>query len=325
MEVFIAAFGETFIAMLVIFIIIITAGLLVRRRIVMEDQIQGLTRVTVNVFAPCLIFTNIVKSFDPGVQSFWWVLPLSSLLIASVGLLCGYLVFFRRVAMKKNMLAMCSLQNAGYLILPLGKVLYPNQFDEFALYVFLFIPVFSLILWSYGKYLCTSGETERIHLRALITPPFLACVVSLAIVFLNVSQYFNNRDQYFLHGILRAMYLLGEATVPLANFILGAILGTISLRIRPYLTDAIRVIGVKLFLIPLLVLMVLRFTHWFSSNELLCDFFMIQSASPPSMGLILQVKNYGGDVRKVSSLMLVCYSLCVLTLPFWLALWHCIR
>ena len=121
------------------------------------------------------------------------------------------------------------------------------------------------------------------------------------------------------------MDLLGEATVPLANFILGAVLGSISLRIRPYLADAIRVVGVKLFLIPLLVLLVLRFTDWFSGNELLCNFFILQAASPPATGLILQVRNYGGDVQKVSSLMLVCYSLCVLTLPFWLALWHCIR
>jgi malate permease and related proteins len=324
MGIFKAAFGETFLAILVIFIIIVTAGLMVRRRIVTQDQIQSLTRVTVNIFLPCLIFSKIVKTFDPGALPIWWVLPLSSVLIACAGLLLGYLVFFRGVAAKKNMLAMCSLHNAGYLILPIGAVLYQDQFDEFALYVFLFIPIFSLILWSYGKYLSTSGETERINLRALITPPFLACVVSLALVFLQVSQYFNDRDHYILYGILRAMDLLGEATVPLANFILGAVLGSISLRIRPYLADAVRVVGVKLFVIPLLALLVLRFTGWFSDNALLCDFFILQAASPPATGLILQVRNYGGDVQKVSSLMLVCYSLCVLTLPFWLALWHSI-
>jgi len=121
------------------------------------------------------------------------------------------------------------------------------------------------------------------------------------------------------------MDLLGEATVPLANFILGAVLGSISFRIRPYIADALRVAGVKLLLIPLLALLILHFTKWFSDDALLCNFFILQAASPPATGLILQVKNYGGDVQKVSSLMLVCYSLCVLTLPFWLALWHCIR
>jgi len=325
MEIFKAAFGETFLAILVIFIIIVAAGLLVRRRIVTQDQIQSLTRVTVNVFLPCLIFTKIVKAFDPGALPFWWVLPLSSILIACTGLLFGYLAFLRELPAKKNMLAMCSLHNAGYLILPIGTVLYPEQFDKFALYVFLFVPAFSLILWSYGKYLCTSGEKERIHVRALITPPFLACVVSLALVFLNLSRHFNNQDNYLLHGILRAMDLLGEATVPLANFILGAVLGSISFRIRPYIADALRVAGVKLLLIPLLALLILHFTKWFSDDALLCNFFILQAASPPATGLILQVKNYGGDVQKVSSLMLVCYSLCVLTLPFWLALWHCIR
>jgi predicted permease len=325
MGIFKTAFGETFLAILVIFIIIVAAGLLVRRRFVTQEQIQCLTRVTVNIFLPCLIFTKIVKKFDPGALPFWWVLPLSSALIACAGLLFGYLVFFREIPAKKNMLAMCSLHNAGYLILPLGKVLYPDQFDEFALYVFLFLLVFSLILWSYGKYLCTSGETERINLRALITPPFLAGVVSLTLVFLHVSQYFKDRDNYILYGILQAMDLLGEATVPLANFILGAVLGSISLRMRPYLADAIRVVSVKLFLIPLLALLVLHFTDWFSDNKLLCYFFILQAASPPATGLILQVRNYGGDVQKVSSIMLLCYMLCVLTLPFWLALWHSIH
>lgn len=325
MEIFKAAFGETFLAILVIFIIIVAAGLMVRRRILTQDQIQSLTRVTVNIFLPCLIFTKIVKTFDPGALPIWWVLPLSSFLIACVGLLMGYLSFLRELPAKKNMLAMCSLHNAGYLILPIGAVLYPEQFDEFALYVFLFVPVFSLILWSYGKYLCTSGEKERISFRSLITPPFLACVVSLVFVFLNVSRYFNDRDNYVLHGILRAMDLLGEATVPLANFILGAVLGSISFRIRSYIADALRVVGVKLILIPLLVLLILHCTRWFSDNALLCNFFILQAASPPATGLILQVKNYGGDVQKVSSLMLVCYSLSVLTLPFWLALWHSIH
>ena len=40
-----------------------------------------------------------------------------------------------------------------------------------------------------------------------------------------------------------------------------------------------------------------------------------------AVGLILQVRTYGGDGREVGSIMVLSYAACTLTLPVWVAVW----
>jgi predicted permease len=329
MDIFSSAFSETFLAILRIFFIVLAAGFLVRKKIITQSHIQGLTAATVNVFLPCLIFSNIVANFEPGSLKIWWVLPLAAVLLSALGLGLGAVLFYRELPAKKNMLALTSIQNAGYLILPIGAVVYADKFNTFALYCFLFILGISPILWRVGKYLCTSGAGENLSWKGLITPPFVANIIGLALVFAGLRPVFinpNNQTEYSLpHSLFQAVELLGEATVPLATFILGAVLGSIVFRLRPYWFDALRTVAVKLFILPLLTIWLLLYLDWGPTYPLLADFLVLQAASPPATGLILQVRNYGGDEQKISSLMLISYILCVVTLPFWLALWYTLK
>jgi len=321
-EIFTTAFSETFLAVLRVFVIIVAAGLLVRRGVITQQQIKSLTAVTVNVFLPCLIFSNVVQTFDPGELTFWWILPVSAVVMIAFSILVAAVAFRRELPDKKNLLALSSIQNSGYLILPVGAVIYADQFDKFALYCFLFILGMSPVLWSFGKYLTTSGTREKMSWRGLLTPPFMANLVGLFFVFTRLNRVLTNPDHDICHSILQATDLLGGATVPLASFILGAILGSIAFRLRPYLYDAVRVLAVKLIITPMVVILILYYFQWCASYSLLADFFVLQAAAPPATGLILQVRNYGGDEQKISSLMLVSYILCVVSMPFWLAFWH---
>lgn len=54
------------------------------------------------------------------------------------------------------MIPLASIQNAAYLILPLGAVLCPQQFEQFSVYVFLFVMGQSIPIWTIGKQLTTS-------------------------------------------------------------------------------------------------------------------------------------------------------------------------
>lgn len=322
MDTFVQAFWGTFEAVLKVFLIVLAAGLLVRRKIITQEHIRALTAVTVNVLLPCLIFSNIIGTFDPGRLRIWWVLPLSAVAMIFFGLLLGWLVYRRQLPAKKNMLALTSLQNAGYLILPIGSVLFAEQFDKFALYCFLYILAMSPLLWSMGKYLSTSGTHEKLRWKGLITPPFVVNVIALILVFTQTAR--------FIPAVAaESVEMLGAAAVPLANFILGAVLGGIALRWRAHLADALRVIAIKLMVLPLATIIVL---HIFSlifplrdNYSLLCSFLVLQAAAAPATGLILQVRNYGGDEEKIGSIMFLCYAACIVTLPFWMAVWEIIK
>ena len=315
LDVFAQAFSSTLSALVVVFLVVVFAGALVRMKVISQQQIGGLATVTVAIFLPCLIFSNVLDNFEPSALPMWWVIPLVGVLIPCVGLVLGALVFARELPEKRNLLPLASMQNAGYLVLPVGLALYPAEFETFALYCFLFILGYNPVLWSVGKLLTTGGGGSRTSWRGLLTPPLLANVVAVAMVL-------TGGNRLVPRVVVDAVELLGRGAVPVATFVLGAVLGSISLRIRPYLFDAVRVLVVKLGLLPLLMVLALVLTGLGETQPLLARFLVIESAAAPAAGLILQVRSYGGDETKIGSLMFLSYLACAVTMPLWLAVWN---
>jgi hypothetical protein len=122
--------------------------------------------------------------------------------------------------------------------------------------------------------------------------------------------------------VLDAVDLVGQATVPVATFVLGAVLGGVGLRLRGQVADLVRVFAVKFALLPALVVAGLAVVGAEASNPLLARFLVLEAAAAPAAGLILQVRAYGGDEDRVGGVMLMCYAACLLTLPGWLAVWE---
>jgi len=242
---------------------------------------------------------------------------LAGIVMALVGTGLGALVFARRLPEKRNMLPLAGMQNAGYLVLPIGMALFPDRFDTFALYVFLFILGYNPILWSLGKLLVSGSGGSRPGWRQFVTPPFIANLVAIAFALGGVGR--------FLPGpVLGAIDLLGTAAVPVATLVLGAVLGSIDVRLRSHIADTARALGVKLMLLPSVTVVLLHLTRLHVSNPLLAEFFVIEAASAPAVALVLQVRTYGGDERRVGSVMFFSYLACTLTLPVWVAVWRLI-
>ncbi|MBN1436360.1 MAG: AEC family transporter [Sedimentisphaerales bacterium] len=318
LDVFLSAFGGTFLAVAKVFLVVLAAGILVRRGIVGQHHVKALSSVTVNVFLPCMIFSNITSTFDPGAMRIWPMLPLAGVAMIGVGLGLGSLVFARDLRRNRDLVALSGLQNAGYLVLPLGSMLFPEQFDQFALYCFLLILGVSPLLWSLGKYLVTAGEHERFSWRTVITPPFCANVLAMILAFTHAADY--------VPGVLAGpIDMLGKGAVPVANFVLGAVLGSITLRWRHHIGEALRVISVKLVLLPLVTIVTLYFWGLGESYPLMASFLVLQSAAAPATGLIIQLRNYGGNEEKVGCIMLLTYATCILMMPFWLAVWRILQ
>ncbi len=315
-DIFVSGFLNMLEALAKIFIVVIIAGLLVRKKIITQDQISGLSKATVMVFLPALAFSSTLKKFNPDIFPYWWVIPILGIAMSGLGFLIASGVFAVDFKKKKNLVAVSSMQNAGYLVLPIGQVVYPDKFDEFAIITFLFILGFNPLLWTLGKYLSTSnGERVRFTWKDLVTPPAVANILSLFIVLIGAGK-------FFPPVFVDAVELAGDAAVPVATFVLGATLGAVSLKKIPVFIDSFRVLLVKYILIPGLTVLSLYYLKIYEVNPLLCDFLVIESAAAPAVGLILQCRAYGGDTDRVAAMMLAAYTLCLITLPFWIAFWH---
>jgi predicted permease len=317
-ELFWAGFGGMLNALAVVFIIIFGAGFLVRKKIVTDEHIDSLSKLTVTVLMPCMIFSNTLSEFKPQELPQWWLLPLVGIVMSLIGVGISVLFFADNLKKHRNMIAVASMQNAGYLVLPIGQVVYPEQFKEFALITFLFILGYNPLLWTLGKHLATAThEKVKINFKMLISPPAVTNISTLIIVLLGLAPYF---PKVFIDSA----EMLGKATVPSANFVLGATLGTISLRKFPDFLDILRVTAIRYLIIPIATIAVLYWLRLWETQPLLADFFVIQSAAAPATAIMLQVRAYGGEQQKVGSMMLWAYLICLVALPFWIAIWHTI-
>jgi predicted permease len=308
-----AAFAATVTAVLDIFVIVLIAGLLVRRGVLADGHVRALSQATIMVFLPCLIFANISTNLEPSALPFWWVIPLAAIAMSFVGLGLGVLAFLPDVGARRDLLPVASMQNAGFLVLPVGLALFPDQFDRFAMYCFLFILGFNPVLWSVGAFLSTGGR--RSSWRALVTPPLVANLLAIGGVLTGVSA-------RVPLPVMRAIDLMGQATVPVAMLVLGAALGGVRLRLGRHLGDAARAMAVKLVLLPLLTVLVLVHLDLGEARPLLARFFVIEAAAAPAAGIILQVRAFGGAERKIGAVMLASYVACAVTLPLWVAVWE---
>ena len=190
-----------------------------------------------------------------------------------------------------------------------------DEFDQFALYCFLLVLGTIPVMWSLGKVMISGEKESRIHFKDFITPPFTAMLAAIILSFTNLSSLVPG-------SVIAAMDLLGQATVPVAVFILGATIGSLSFKNTPSIKDIIIVTVVKYILIPVTVSAVLYYGNLYVSMPLLCSMLVIQAAAPPATNLILIVKHYGGDTDSISSMMMIQYLICLVAMPLWIAAWQ---
>jgi len=314
LEIFFETLSSNTLALIQVLLIAFAGAALVRTKVFKPSDINGLSKTVVNLLLPAMIFSEIVHTLDPVSFPLWWVLPLVGIGLILIGIVFAVIFFYPDLHAKRSLLPIASMQNAGYLALPLGQAIYPDQFDLYALYCFLIIMGLNPILWSVGKFLSTGGKMVQFSWRQFITPPFIANLLGISFVLTGLHQYIPKM-------VLSAIELTGTATVPIANFILGAVLGGISLRVWPTFADTIRVLGVKFLIIPLVTAFVMMFLNLKGTNSLLSDVILIQAVSPPAIAILIQIRNYGGDEQKSGSLMLISYAFCVVAIPVWMAVW----
>jgi|GEM_PF-421168 len=315
-DIFLQAFSGAFSAILKIALVVIAVALLRRKQIITDAHLKGLATTIIALLLPCMIFTNLIKNFDPSQMPNWWIVPIGSFVIMVIGVGAGLILFRKSLPEKKEMLNLCGIHNGGYLVLPLIHHLFPDNHKLYELYTFLFIIMLFPLIWSLGKYLtCPIASENGFSFKALFTPPFWANIFGLAIILIGWTK-------YIPETIVDGASLLGEGTIPVVMVILGGSLGSITFSLKGFIRDALSTIAVKLILVPGAVLAIVLLTPLSQIlPNTLCLFFVIQAACPPSTATLIQLQHYGGNLQKNGSIIILHYLAIIITLPFWIALY----
>jgi hypothetical protein len=312
---FFRVFGATFVGVAEIGIIVAVAWIMVARGVIHSSTIKGLSDVTVLVFLPCLMFSNIVETLKPAELPLWWIVPLIGIVMFFATTLIATLAFADNLREKRDLIPLSAMQNAAFVILPIGQVLVPDDFDRFALYTFLYLIFYSPLFWTIGKALTTGSGGAPFSWKSLITPPAVANLLALGVVL--------SGNQHLIPATAESsIKLLGSATIPVATFVLGGSLGGLTHRFRHHLSDAIRSLSVKFLVIPLVTILVLSATDLRHSDPTLALMLVLQGCSAPATNIALQITSYGGNMERTGTIMLLGYLTAIIAMPFWVAVWQ---
>jgi predicted permease len=311
-------FLPIFKAVFVIFTIGLVSGVLLRKGVLLPVHIESLSHITVVLLLPALTFSKIIQYFKPEEFVYWWLLPLSGVVMIGVGVLITSLFYIRQIKNKRSFIAISAFMNANYMVLPIGQFVFPNQFDLFATYTFMFVLGVMPMLWSVGKFMVTSSAETKFSPKTLLTPPLLANILALFFVLTGVNKFIPNI-------IITPIDFIGRAAIPAVTIVLGATIGGIVLKQTPPLIDIVKVMSTKLFILPIVVIFVLLKLDLVSKYPLIADMLVIQSSVAPATQIIIQVKKYGGDVQKIGSMMFIAYVLCLFTIPLWFSVWNMLK
>jgi predicted permease len=314
---FAGTFFSIFQAILKVFLIASLAGFMTYKKIFTEEFIDGLAVLVVRVTLPLQMFATIMKSFDPSTQSYWWAAPLVGIGLAFAGLLFSSVLFAGSIKEKKGLFPLSGMQNAVYLALPIGEFAFKDQFPEFSLICFLVLMGLNPVMWSVGKLIITTGNNNDSLFKKIVTPPLIASLLGITLVLSGMNRFVPDL-------VVDASGMLGNATVPVATFILGATLVS-SIRKIPPFWDTFRIVIVKFVILPVLMIAGLYLLDVGTRFPLLAQVLVLQAATAPATSHILMVRTYGGDIGKVGGITFVSYIICLFAIPFWLTVWNGVR
>lgn len=286
---------------------------LMKNKLLGEAGLDILSRLVVEITLPILIFCQLVKDFRFDLYPDWWIFPLLSLLITVAGLLLGYIfiVFIKGDQRKMQFLSLITFQNSGYLPLALIAALLPKEkIDTMFIYLFLFLLGFNLIIWSFGVYMLSLRERKKFELGSLFSPPVIATLVSLVIVFFGINKFIPDT-------VLKPLRLVGDCTLPLAMFVVGGSLAPIHLKHIDKKAILLMVLA-KLVILPLLGLWLIT---KFNLPQLIGLLIIMQLAVPPATSLSVIARHYKKEDLLISQGIFFGHIVSLVTLPLFLSLY----
>lgn len=309
---FLESFKVTGLAVAQIFLLGAIGYLLVKKNALGEAGLDALSRLTIDITLPFLIFCELIKGFTFTFYAKWWLFPLISIAITLLGLAVGciFVGFIRGHEHKMQFLSLIGFQNSGFLPLALVASLLPqDQVGPMLIYLFLFLLGFNLLIFSLGIYMLASKKGDKFELKSIFNPPVLATIFTLILILFKLNR--------IPDSIYKPLKMMGDCTLPLAMLVVGGNLAQI--RLGRIDKKAIFLMSLaKLVILPglgILLLLKFRLPH------LIGLLILIQLAVPPATTPSVILRHYKKEDLLISQGIFFGHILGLISLPVFLSLY----
>ncbi|MDD4899824.1 MAG: AEC family transporter [Candidatus Omnitrophica bacterium] len=286
---------------------------LIKRDILSATGLDAISKLVMEVTLPLLIFCELVKNFTFRQYANWWVFPLLSIAITVAGLVLGFVVLglIKGHQEKLQFLSLTAFQNSGYLPLALVAAFLPGQQREsMFIYIFLFLIGFNLVMFSLGVHMICFHKDRQFELGSLFSPPVIAAVFSLALIFFGLQR-------FIPASFIKSLSMAGDCTLPLAMLVVGGSLAEINLK-QIHKGAMFFAVLIKLIIMPALgfwLVIALRLP------ELIGLLLLIQLSMPSATTLSVITRYYKKEDILASEGIFFTHLLSIVTIPVFLSLY----
>jgi predicted permease len=278
----------------------------------MPEGDNALLTLTVSVTYPCYILRSLVD--NPALRQPGNVVPpiLCGVGFVLAGLVVGWftgpLCGLRRGSGRRTFALACSVQNYGYLPIPIMEALFPAGMWKGVLFVYTL--GIELTIWSVGV-MMMSGDWRR-GLKQTVNPVTVAVVLGVVLNALRL-------DAMYPPFLLRFLDMLGACAIPLGVLLSGAMLADL-LRQPGSLGDWKTCVGAVLLRLAVLPALVLATAVWTPMTATLRQVLAVQAAMPAAVFPIILARRYGGHELTAVRVLVFTTVAAVVTIPAAVAL-----
>jgi len=199
-----------------------------------------------------------------------------------IGLVIAPFFGFKKVGEGKRTFAVVnSIQNYGYMAIPLVLTLFPD--DGAMAVLFTHNIGIELALWTVSI-MCFSGKFIFTW-KTLLKGPILGVIVGLAVNYSGLAPYIPD-------FVMRTLEMLGNCALPLALLLVGFTMYDIILKVRFRWVSSASAVFMRLMLFPLLMI---GAAVLIPMGLPLKQVIIVQAAMPAAMFPIVLARHYGGQ------------------------------
>lgn len=306
-------FRVTGIAVFQIFLLAAIGYFLVKRKFLSEQGADAVSNLVMDVTLPALIFCQLIRDFSFTAYSNWWIFPLISIAVTSVGLLAGYLFSFliKGEQHKLQFISLVGFQNSGYLPIALvAALLSGSELSAMFIYLFLFLSGFNLVMFSVGVHILNFHKEMKFNWSNLLSLPVIATLVSLIVIALGWNKFVPD-------AVVKPLRMLGDSTLPLAMLVVGGNLAELNLKNINKQAISLLILA-KMLILPAIGLALIII---FNIPRLVGLLILIQLAMPSAVTLSVILRNYKKEDLLVSQGILLTHLASVITIPLFLIIY----
>lgn len=298
--------SEILSALAMIFIMIVPGFVFRKKNIIDEHQSDAVTSLAMNLTWPCLVIDAMQIDFSMEIlKQSGYMMVVALVIFAAVAIIGVPLTKVMKLSPRKSCLTMFTLifGNTGFIGIPVIKALYGSEALFFTAILEL---VNDVLMFTVGIMLIqlSAGRRFKLDPGEFLSPGLIGVVIGLVLFLADIR----------LPGLLgSSIEMIGNATTPLAMFIIGYQLG--GMRFRSLLGKwQVYVISfVKLMIVPLMTLILVKLLA--GDMSLMEKVAVMSFAMPVASATVLFSRQYRGETDFATKVVLLSTLLSLITIP----------